>query len=307
MKNSGRAIVPEAPLKVLEKTVTAGEKLRHLLARPGIKIAPAVYDCLGAIIAEQVGFDLVFSGGFGISASRLGKPDMGFLTATEMIDSARHIAASTALPLIADMDTGYGNALNVMHTVEQVVAAGIAGIILEDQVWPKRCGHMEGKQVIETAQHVEKIKAARHAAGDSGLVIVARTDARAIHGLEDALHRGQCYLGAGADMLFVEAPKTVEELAIVARHFPGYPLFANIIEGGKTPNLSADELEQLGYKVVVFALSGLFAATEALQNCFTHLKKFGTTQNLSHQMNFDRFANVIRLADYHHLERKFVP
>ncbi|HIJ82960.1 MAG: Carboxyvinyl-carboxyphosphonate phosphorylmutase [Magnetococcales bacterium] len=287
--------------------MTAGEKLRQLLARPGIKIAPAVYDCLGAMIAEQVGLELIFSGGFSISAAKLGKPDMGYLTATEMIDAARAISRATSLPVIADMDTGYGNPLNVVRTIEEVVACGVAGVILEDQVWPKRCGHMEGKQVIGVAEHCEKIRAARFAAGDSGLVIIARTDARAIHGLDDAMKRGEQYLQAGADMLFVEAPRTREELATVARNFPQHNLFANIIEGGKTPNLSAKELEDMGYKVVVFALSGLFAVTEALLNCFTHLQKSGTTQGLAHTMDFTGFEQVIRMDKHRLLEEKFLP
>ncbi|MEO5327603.1 MAG: isocitrate lyase/PEP mutase family protein [Magnetococcus sp. THC-1_WYH] len=287
--------------------MTAGEHLRSRLAEPGIHIAPAVYDCLGALIAEQVGFHLIFSGGFSIAASRLGKPDMGYLTATEMIQAARSIAQATAIPVIADMDTGYGNPLNVIRTVEEAVSAGVAGIILEDQVWPKRCGHMEGKQVISVAEHVEKIRAARFAAQESGLVIVARTDARAIHGLQDAMARGERYLEAGADMLFVEAPRSVEELQTVAQRFPNQYLFANIIEGGKTPNLSADELQHMGYKVVVFALSALFAATEALQNCLSHLKKHGTTDGLAHTMNFKAFEQVIRLERHHALEKKFQP
>ncbi|MBF0107814.1 MAG: oxaloacetate decarboxylase [Magnetococcales bacterium] len=285
----------------------AAKRLRTLLARPGIRIAPAVHDCLGALVAEQAGFDLIFSGGFGISASRLGLPDLGYLTATEMIDAARAIARATRLPVIADMDTGYGNPLNVARTVMEAVAAGVAGIILEDQAWPKRCGHMEGKQVIDPAEHVEKIAAARHAAGDSDLVIVARTDARAIHGLEDALKRGERYLAAGADLLFVEAPRSRDELECIARHFPGHHLFANIIEGGKTPNLSARELETMGYKVVVFALSGLFAATEALQNCFAHLKHFGTTEGLAHRMDFAGFEKVIGLDRHRALEKKLMP
>ncbi|MBF0422290.1 MAG: oxaloacetate decarboxylase [Magnetococcales bacterium] len=285
--------------------MTPGNHLRQILHRPGIRIAPAVYDCLGAIVAEQVGFDLVFSGGFGISASRLGKPDLGYMTATEMVAAARDIAAATGLPVIADMDTGYGNPLNVIRTVEEVVRAGVGGIILEDQVWPKRCGHMEGKQVIGCAEHVEKIAAARFAAADSGLVIVARTDARADLGIEEAIHRGRRYLDAGADVLFVEAPQTREELALVADRFPSDHLFANIIEGGRTPNLSAMELERMGYKIVVFALSGLFAATEALQKCFTHLKNQGSTHGLTHTMDFRAFEKVIDLGRHQEWERRF--
>ena len=193
----------------------------------------------------------------------LGRPDYGFLTATEMITSVGRIAASVGIPVVADIDTGYGNALNVMRTVEDVVSAGAAGIILEDQVWPKKCGHFEGKRVIPMEEHEEKIHAAVVARGESGLVIIGRTDARAPHGLGDAIRRGRAYHEAGADVVFIEAPESVEELKEIAAAFPGVPLFANMVEGGKTPILTARELGELGFKIAVFPLQPLFLGYES--------------------------------------------
>ena len=281
------------------------KKLRIMIEQPGIHAAPAVYDCIGAMAAERAGFDFIFSSGFGIAASLLGKPDFGYLTASEMIDAAKRIAASVSIPLIADMDTGYGNPLNVIRTVEEIVQSHIAGIILEDQEWPKKCGHFEGKRVISVDEHVAKIKAATFARRDSVLVIVARTDARALEGLDAAIERGERYLSAGADVLFIEAPQSREELATIARHFQGVPLFANIIEGGKTPNLSVNELEEMGYKFVAFALSGLFTATQALIDCFDKLKADGSTANIIGTLSFEGFKDVIRMEQHTDLEKKF--
>ncbi|MCK9607661.1 MAG: oxaloacetate decarboxylase [Methylomonas sp.] len=280
-------------------------KLRHMIEQPGVHAAPAVYDCIGALAAERAGFDFIFSSGFGIAASLLGKPDFGYLTAGEMIDAAKRIAGSVAIPLIADMDTGYGNPLNVIRTVQDIVQSQVAGIILEDQEWPKKCGHFEGKRVVSADEQVEKIKAAVYARGDSGLVIVARTDARALEGLNGAIARGERYLAAGADVLFIEAPQSREELAEVARHFQGVPLFANIIEGGKTPNLSVAELDAMGYKLVAFALSGLFSATQAMLDCFNTLKADGSTANVNSELSFEGFKDVIRMQQHLDLESQF--
>lgn len=280
-------------------------KLRTLIAEPGVKAAPAVYDCLGAMTAEQSGFEFIFSSGFGISASLLGKPDFGYLTASEMINAASRIADSVSIPLIADMDTGYGNPLNVIRTVEEIVNSKVAGIILEDQEWPKKCGHFAGKKVIPIHEQAEKIKAAVHARGVSKLVIVARTDARAIEGLAGAIRRGESYLAAGADVLFIEAPESRDELNQIARHFEGVPLFANIIEGGKTPNLSVGELGDMGYKLVAFALSGLFSVTAALRECFEILKRDGSTDNINKNLSFEEFKQVIRMDKHLELEDQF--
>jgi methylisocitrate lyase len=194
--------------------------LRQLFQFPDIIVVPGIYDCLSAKLAEKIGFSVIATSGFGIAASTLGLPDYGFLTATEMLYTVGRIAKSVNIPLIADLDTGYGNPLNVIRTVEEAIQLGVAGVILEDQEWLKKCGHFTGKRVISPEEHVGKIKAASQTRGDSGLVIIARTDARAPLGLENAIARGKLYLEAGADMLFVEAPQSVEELKAIVAAFP---------------------------------------------------------------------------------------
>jgi methylisocitrate lyase len=284
---------------------SSSQNLRQLLERPGILIIPGVYDCLGAKVAEQLGFELVATSGFGIAASTLGMPDYGLMTATEIVNSAGRIAQSVSIPLIADMDTGYGNALNVIRTVKDAVQHSIAGVILEDQNWPKKCGHFEGKRVISMVEHVGKIRAAVQARGDSGLVIVARTDARAPLGLEEAIRRGRAYIDAGADVLFIEAPQSVEELQKIADTFVDVPLVANIVEGGKTPQLCASELEQLGFKIVFFPVSALLAATKVMTACLRHLKEQGTTANFQDLVEFKEFQELIGVPKYLQMEQQF--
>jgi methylisocitrate lyase len=281
--------------------------LRKKLAEPGIILSPGVYDCISAKIAEKSGFQVIFTSGFGISGSVLGYPDYGLLTATEMLNAAGHISKSVDIPVIADIDTGYGNPLNVVRTIRDVIDLGIAGVILEDQEWPKRCGHLEGKRIIPIGEHVEKIRAARFASGESGLVIVARTDARAELGLAEAIRRGKAYYEAGADVIFIEAPQTEEELKEIPSALPDILLLANMIEGGKTPCLSAQDLEKLGFKLGVFALSGLFAATRAIEDCFRFLKENGTTSGFENRSSFKDYKEIIDIKKYQELEGKFIP
>ncbi|HLO89147.1 MAG TPA: oxaloacetate decarboxylase [Nostocaceae cyanobacterium] len=285
--------------------MSASQRLRELLARPEIIIIPGVYDCLSAKLAQKVGFEVAATSGFGIAASTLGLPDYGFLTATEVLYSVGRIAQSINIPLIADLDTGYGNALNVMRTVKDAVRLGLAGVILEDQEWPKKCGHFEGKRVISALEHAGKIRAAVDARGDSGLVIIARTDARGVLGLEEAIARGQLYINAGADVLFVEAPQSVEELQIIAAAFPNTPLVANIVEGGKTPEISTADLQKLGFKIVFFPLTTLMAATEVISASLQHLKTQGTTANFPGLMNFRDFQELIGVPQYLQIEKKY--
>jgi methylisocitrate lyase len=285
--------------------MSSSQKLRQLLARPEIIVIPGVYDCLGAKLVEQAGFDVVATSGFGIAASTLGLPDYGFLTATEMLYSVGRIAQSVSIPLIADLDTGYGNALNVVRTIKDAVQLGVAGVLLEDQEWPKKCGHFEGKRVIPEAEHVGKIKAAVEARGDSGLIIIARTDARAPLGLESAIARGRAYIAAGADILFVEAPQSVEELKAIAAAFPDVPLVANIVEGGKTPEVSTAELQQLGFKIAFFPLTALLAVTNVMTACFRHLKEQGTTADLPDLVKFQDFQELVGVPQYLQMEQKF--
>ncbi len=280
--------------------------LRKRLSEPGIILSPGVYDCISAKIAERLGFELILTSGFGIAGSAHGYPDYGLITATEMLNAAGNISKSVNVPLIADIDTGYGNPINVIRTIRSVIDSAIAGVILEDQEWPKRCGHLEGKRVISIEEHVEKIRAARFASGDSGLVIVARTDARSELGLAEAIRRGEAYYEAGADVIFVEAPQTNEELKEIPLALPCIPLLANMIEGGKTPCLNASELEELGFKIGVFALSGLFAATKAIEDCFHFLKENGTTSGFENRSSFNDYKDIIGIKKYQKLEKEFI-
>ena len=279
-------------------------RLRTLIAGPGVVVLPGAHDVLSARLIERAGFPVVFTSGFGLSATTLGMPDIGLLTATETLDRVRQVVDAVSVPVVADMDTGYGNPLNVIRTVRECVKLGVGGVILEDQLWPKRCGHMEGKSVIPMEDHVEKIRAAVFARGESELVVIARTDARGPLGLEEAIRRGHAYAEAGADVIFIEAPQTMEELALIGKSFD-VPLFANMIEGGKTPFLSADELERLGFKLVVYPLSGLFAATRAVQEMARHLKATGTTTGYDRMVSFQEFEDVIGLGDFRELEARF--
>ncbi|MDJ1182077.1 isocitrate lyase/PEP mutase family protein [Roseofilum casamattae] len=287
----------------------SGHQLRYLLEQPGTLILPGVYDCLGAKLAEKVGFETVFTSGFGISASTLGLPDYGLLTATEVLRSVGPMAQAISIPLIADLDTGYGNPLNVIRTVTEALRWGISGVILEDQVWPKKCGHFRGKQVIPAEEQVEKIKAAVHAREDSGLVIVGRTDARSPLGLEEAIRRGRLYAQAGADIVFIEAPQSLEELVTIAKAFAEEEvyLFANLIEGGKTPCLSQEQLQELGFKLGVYPLSGLFAATQAMLRCFQQLKEQGAIATEPGHLSFPEFEQLIEVDRYWQLQQQFTP
>ena len=281
------------------------QKLRELLRSPDIIIIPGVYDCLSAKLVEKTGFEVAATSGFGIAASTLGLPDYGFLTATEMFYSVGRIAQSISIPLIADCDTGYGNALNVMRTVKDAVQIGLAGIILEDQEWPKKCGHFEGKRVISMEEHAGKVRAAVTARGESDLVIIARTDARAPLGLEEAIQRGKSYIDAGADVLFVEAPQSVQELEMIAAAFPDVPLVANIVEGGKTPEITTAELQKLGFKIVFFPLTTLMAVTKVMSACFQTLKTEGTTTNLSNLTSFEEFQKLMGVPEYLQMEKEY--
>jgi len=253
--------------------VSLAERLRQ----PGLIVAPGVYDMVSAKLADAAGFDALYMTGFGIVASHLGYPDAGLATYTDMVGRVRQIAGGTATPLIADGDTGYGGLLNVEHTVRGYEAAGAQAIQIEDQEFPKRCGHTPGRRVIPLADAARKITVAAQARASKDFLIVARTDARTAHGLDEALRRGEAFLKAGADILFIESPESAGEMERIGRTF-GVPLLANMVEGGRTPLLSREELEALGYKVAIFPVAGLLAAAGALQGLYAHLKTTGSSQ-----------------------------
>jgi 2,3-dimethylmalate lyase len=282
-------------------------RLRELLAQPDLLVAPGAYDALSARLIAQAGFPAVYMTGFGTAASVLGQPDVGLLTMSEMVSRAAALAAVVGeRPLIADADTGYGNPINVRRTVHEYERAGVAAIHIEDQVWPKKCGHMEGKQVIPLDEMVQKIRAAVDARQDPDFVIIARTDANAVYGLEDALHRGQAYREAGADVIFIEAPRSMEELRAIAQAFPDVPLLYNWAESGKTPLLSLEEIHALGFKLVIFPVSLLFAATQTLLSLLEVLKQGQTpTAFAERTISFAQFTDQVGLPDIQSLERRY--
>ena len=245
-------------------------------------------------------------GGYSIAASRLGQPDVGYLTMTEMALAVKTICDAVALPLFADGDTGYGNALSVQRTVIEYEKAGAAAILFEDQVWPKRCGHMQGKEVIPADEHAMKIRAAKDACSNPDTVIIARTDSRAVLGLDEAIRRGRQYFAAGADALFIEAPQDESELAAIGKAFPDKLLLANMIEGGKTPILTPEQLQKLGFKVVFWPVTVLYAVLKTVEEVFAELHRSGTTTAVGDRLHsFSHFNQLIGLTEYSALEKKY--
>lgn len=268
-------------------------------------VIPGVYDAIGAKIAEKVGFEAMFQTGYGTSATLFGMPDYGFIGATETIDNARRICRAVSVPVIVDSDTGYGNALSVWKLVRELESAGASGIFLEDQRWPKRCGHMQGKEVITQEEYTEKLGAAIDSRQSKDFIIVARTDARATEGLDAAIERGLQNKKTGADAIFIEAPRSLEEMKIIGKAINA-PLVANMIEGGATPINSAETLHKLGFKIILYPLSVLFANTFATMSILKELKKTGTTTKFKQKVvNFDQFNDLVELPKFQKLEKKY--
>jgi 2,3-dimethylmalate lyase len=284
---------------------TSASLREQLEDRNKIIVLPGVFDALSAKIAEYVGFEAMFQTGYGSSAALLGMPDFGLLNSGETVDNAMRIIRAVRAPVLVDADTGYGNPLNVWRLVRDLESLGAAGIFLEDQVWPKRCGHMVGKDVIPKDEYIPKLRAALEARRSKDFIIVARTDARAPIGLEEAIERGKSYRKAGADVIFVEAPRSVEELKKVANEIDA-PLVANMIEDGVTPNLSAAELLKIGYRIAVFPLSAIYSATFAMRQVLTELKNTGTTKEARNIMvTFKDFNRFMDLDQYTELEKRY--
>lgn len=280
-------------------------RIQRILDQTGAIAFAGVYDALSAKLCERAGFPMGFISGYSVSATALGEPDLGLLTQTEMIDRARRIAMSVAIPIICDADTGYGNPLNVYRTVHEMIAAGLAGCFLEDQVWPKRCGHMRGKRIIDRDEYIAKIRAAVDARAERDFFIVARTDALAVAGMDEAVERILRARQAGADASFIEAPRSVEELAEVGRRVPP-PRVANMIEGGHTPILSRDELARYGFQLILYPLAGLYAAAKALQTVYTKLRRDGTTTGCEQpMMSFEQFNDLIGLEAKYRLAERY--
>jgi len=271
---------------------------KDLLKQEQPLLLPCAHDALSARLIERAGFPAVYMTGFGASASLLGRPDVGLLSFAEMAGHARRLAQAVSVPLIADADDGYGNPLNVMRTVREYAAAGVAALHIEDQVAPKRCGHMEGKEVIAAAEMAEKVRAAVEARGEGELLIIARTDARAVEGLDAALERARRYREAGADALFVEAPETEDEIEAVAAAFPDVPLVFNWVDGGKTPQLPLERIRELGFALVIYPVTTLFAAAAAVAGVLESLGEHDVPP-------FDAFTDMIGLPEMRALEARF--
>ncbi len=281
------------------------KNLRSMLKSNKPLVIPGVYDAIGAKIAEKVGFDTMFQTGYGTSATLFGMPDYGFIGATETTDNARRICRAVSVPVIVDSDTGYGNALSVWKLVKELESAGASGIFLEDQRWPKRCGHMKGKEVISQEEYTEKLGAAIDARESKDFIIVARTDARATEGLDAAIERGLQNKKTGADAVFVEAPQSIEEMKKIGKAIKA-PLVANMIEGGATPMSSAQTLHKIGFKIILYPLSVLFANTFATMNILEELKKTGTTTKSKQKVvNFDQFNDLVELSKFRKMEKKY--
>lgn len=283
-----------------------GRRLRDLLARKQSQVVPGVFDALSARLAERAGFEAVYMSGAGTVNALASLPDVGLLSITEMALNARYIANAVRVPVFADADTGYGNALNVMRTVREYEQAGLGGLHIEDQVSPKRCGHVAGKECVSAEEMVGKVRAAVAARTDPDFVIIARTDARAPLGFDEAVRRGQAYAEAGADVIFPEALQTREELADYAREVRT-PLLANMTEFGKTPYLKARDFEELGYRIIIFPASAMRVALKAMQAFYADLKRDGTQAAwLDRMMTRAELYDLIEYARYTENERKFL-
>jgi 2,3-dimethylmalate lyase len=285
--------------------MSKAEMIRRFLKEKGQLIMPGVYDALSAKIASKTGFEVIFITGYSLAATMLGEPDFGILTQTEMLSAARRICSVTDVPVIVDADTGYGNAINVIRTVDELISIGAGGMFLEDQIWPKRCGHMKGKQVIPLEEQLKKLHAATDTKNNRDFFIVARTDARQTLGLNEAITRGIAFKQAGADAVFIEAPESKEEMWEISRNVPG-PLVANMLERGVTPLMRPQELRDLGFNLVVWPLTPVYSVAKSLTEVYRTLRREGTTTDiLDCLMPFDEFNRIVGLEEKYQLDQKY--
>ncbi len=280
------------------------QSLKQRLAREGVLIAPGVFDLISALVADDVGFEALYMTGYGVAASHLGLPDAGLASYSDMVSRVGRIAGAVQAPLIADGDTGYGGLLNVQQTVRGYEAAGAAAIQLEDQEFPKKCGHLTGRRVIPLEDMTAKLRVAVETRSSADFLIIARTDARTAHGLDEALRRADAFAQAGADLLFIESPESPEEMRVISERFD-LPLVANMVEGGRTPLLSKAELEGLGYKLALFPGTGFLAAAAALRDCYGLLKQRGSTVGADLNLYaFEDFGRLMGFDEVYAFERR---
>jgi len=280
-------------------------RIQRVLDEVGALAFPGVYDTLSAKVCQRAGFPMTFISGYSVAATAIGEPDVGLLTQTEMIDRARRVCMAVDIPVLVDADTGYGNPLNVFRTVEELIAAGAAGCFLEDQVWPKRCGHMRGKRIIDRDEYVQKIRAADEARAGRDFFIVARTDALAVAGVDEAVARVTAARETGANASFIEAPGSVEQLAEIGRRSPA-PNVANMLEGGRTPLLEKQRLAEMGFHLILYPLTALFAAARSIEQLYEKLHRDGTTMGEEHRlMGFSGFNEVIGVQEKYEMAKRF--
>lgn len=283
----------------------SAKKMRELFKQNKLVVAPGAHDALTAKIIAKMGFDAVYMTGYGQSASHLGSPDVGLMTMTEMVMRAANTVEATGIPVIADADTGFGNAVNVTRTVREYEKAGVAVIQLEDQVLPKKCGHMTGRQLVSLEEMLGKIRAAVDTRINPDLMIMARTDARTIQGIDAAIERGLAFVENGADIVFIESPESIEEMALINEKIPCLTL-ANMVEGGRTPMPTNSELEKLGYNVVIYPTASTYMTTKSMMRLWQALKQDGTTKGMIDEMvTFQEFNDMIGLPGIREKEAKY--
>jgi len=286
--------------------MTARQTLRALLKRNKLLVAPGCFDGLSARLVQEAGFEAAYLSG-GAVARSMGIPDIGLVTMSEVIERAAQVASVVSIPVIADADTGYGNAVNLVRTIREYERAGVAGIHIEDQITPKRCGHLDGKEVIPLAEMEQKLRAALATRSDLDFCIIARTDARGVTGFDDAIERGRAFAKLGVDAIFIEAPQSEAELAEIPRALPGVPLLVNVFKGGKTPMLPAERLEQMGYRIAIYPSETQRAGIFAMRQVLNLLKREGTTEAMDAQLTtFKERDQVVALDEWQGIERKFL-
>ena len=284
-------------------------KFKELIHAPEVLMMPCCHDGLSAKVLEQAGFKAICAAGYGTSGSLLGKPDIGLLSGMESVRQYENLCSAVDIPVFVDIDTGYGDVNNVIRMVKECEKAGAAGLFIEDQTWPKRCGHFDGKDVVPVEEYLPKLKAALWARQDPDFVIMARTDAAGVHGIDEAIRRAKIYAETGCDMVFVEAVTTTEEMRRVNNALKeiNVPSFGNMLEGGKTPLMTAEELQEVGYDIVVYPCSTLFVTVKALKEMAAHLKKNGTTEGYTHNMiDLDEYMAFMGAEELYEMEKKFL-
>jgi 2-methylisocitrate lyase-like PEP mutase family enzyme len=286
--------------------MTPRQTLRQLLKRNQLLVAPGCFDGLSARLVEEAGFDAAYLSG-GAVARSMGIPDIGLVTMSESIERAAQVVSAIRIPLIADADTGYGNAVNLWRTVREFERAGVAAIHIEDQITPKRCGHLEGKEVISLGEMTQKLQAAMAARSDPDFCIIARTDARGVNGFEDAIERGRAFAKLGVDAIFVEAPQSEDELAKIPKRIPNVPLLVNVFKGGKTPMLPVERLQQMGYRIAIYPSETQRAAIHAMRNALGTLKREGTTESIDASLTtFKERDRVVDLDGWQKIEKYYM-